>query len=252
MSDNIPIKTPQEFDAMREGAQILKNVLDVELPKIIRPGISTYEIDRIAEQIIRSHIGATPGFKGYNGFPATVCASINDEVVHGIPSKKRILLDGDIVGIDCGVLFKGLNTDACRTFLIGDVDHKVRHFVNTTKKALDQCVKQVKPGGYIGDISAVIQKVLTDQGYAPVIDCTGHGVGYSLHEAPEILNVGKKGAGPVMRSGMALAIEPISTMGSGNVITASDGWTVLSSDKTLSAHFEHTVLVTNDGYEIIV
>ena len=141
MFDSIPIKTPEEFELMREGGKVLKNVLDIELPKIIRPGISTYEIDRIAEEVIRSHIGCTPGFKGYNGFPATVCASINNEVVHGIPSKKRILVDGDIVGIDCGVLFKGLNTDACRTFMVGDVNYEVRHFVKTTQKSLKQCIK---------------------------------------------------------------------------------------------------------------
>lgn len=252
MFDSIPIKTLEEFEIMREGAKVLKNVLDVELPKIIRVGISTYEIDRIAEEVIRSYAGATPGFKGYNGFPATVCASINNEVVHGIPSKKRILKDGDIIGIDCGVLFKGMNTDACRTFMIGDVDYEVRHFVKTTKKALEQSIKQVIPGNHIGDISAVIQKVLMDQNYAPVIDCTGHGVGRNLHEAPEILNVGQKGTGPIIKAGMAFAIEPISTLGTGEVITGPDGWTIVSKDNTLSAHFEHTVLVTENGPEIIV
>jgi methionyl aminopeptidase len=248
---DIPIKTLEEIELMRKGGIILLKVLD-EMAKAVRPGISTYDLDQLAESIIRDHEGATPGFKGYRGFPATLCTSINEEVVHGIPDKRRILNDGDIIGVDSGVLYGGLYTDACRTFIIGNAAPEVIRFVNVTKQALDNAIDQVKPGGHIGDISAVIQKTLEKHGYSPVVECTGHGVGRNLHEPPEIFNIGHKNTGPVMKAGMVLAIEPISTMGSGKVITASDRWTIISADRSLSAHFEHTVLVTDDGYEILV
>ena len=251
MHGSIPIKKPEQIQAMREGGRILKETLEI-ISKAVKPGISTFELDQIAEKNILRYKGAKPGFKGYKGFPATLCTSVNEQVVHGIPSKNVILADGDIVGIDCGVYFKGLYTDACLTVLVGNVAHEVRHFVKITKNALSQAVKQVRPGGCIGDISAVIQKILEDQGYSPVVECTGHGVGANLHEPPEILNAGKRGTGPIMKPGMTLAIEPISIMGKRGVFTGKDGWTIVSSDGSLSAHFEHTVLVTIDGYEILV
>ena len=247
----IPIKTPQEIQWMREGALILNEVLEKML-EIAKPGVSTAKLDEIAESMIRSHQGAEPGFKGYNGFPATLCTSVNEEVVHGIPRKDCILQEGDIVGIDCGVLYKGLYTDACRTALVGQVSPEVHHFVKNNKKALKECLKAVKPGNHVGDISAIIQKVITQQGYSPVVECTGHGVGKNLHEEPEIMNVGQKGKGPLIKPGMVFAIEPISTMGDGQVITGSDGWTIVSADATLSAHFEHTVLVTENGHDVLV
>lgn len=250
MKNNIPIKTPREIELMKKGGAILKKVLD-EMEKAVCSGISDFELDQLAEEIIRSHHGASPAFKGYRGFPATLCTSINEEVVHGIPKRNRILQEGDIIGVDCGVLYHGLYTDACRTFMIGNVASRVRNFVETTKKALDLAVKQVCPGGHIGDISAVIQKTIESGGYSPVVECTGHGVGRNLHEPPEILNVGKKGTGPKMEAGMVFAIEPISVMGSGQVVTSDDRWTVISADRTLSSHFEHTVLVTKKGYEVI-
>ena len=246
----IKIKTPEQINAMREGGQILKEALDVACAAV-RPGISTYELDQIAEQTIIKHNGAKPGFKGYKGFPATLCTSVNEQVVHGIPNESVILQEGDIVGIDCGVYYKGLYTDACRTMIVGKTDPEIQHFVKITKKALSLAVKQVRPEGHIGDISAVIQKTLEDQGYSPVIECTGHGVGEDLHESPDILNAGRKGSGPVMKAGMVLAIEPISAMGSGDIFTDKDGWTVVSYDGSPSAHFEHTVLVTENGYEIL-
>ncbi|MBU1017833.1 type I methionyl aminopeptidase [Patescibacteria group bacterium] len=251
MDGTIPIKTPEQIKAMREGGLILKEAL-LAAEKAVQPGISTYELDQIAEKTIVSHKGAKPGFKGYRGFPATLCTSVNEEVVHGMPSRDRILKEGDIVGIDCGVYYKNLYTDACITVMVGDVLPEVRHFVKITKKALDNAVKKVRPGGYVGDISAVIQKTLEDQNYSPVIECTGHGVGENLHEPPEILNVGQKGAGPLIKAGMIFAIEPISAMEDGAVITAEDGWTVITADKSLSAHFEHTVLVTEEGCEVLV
>jgi len=251
MHGSIPIKTPEQIQAMREGGRILKETLEI-VSKAVRPGISTFELDQIAEKNILRYKGAKPGFKGYRGFPATLCTSVNEQVVHGIPSEDVILEDGDIVGIDCGVYFNGLFTDACLTVLVGNVSHEVRHFVKITKKALSSAVKRVRPGGYIGDISAVIQRTLEEHGYSPVVECTGHGVGKNLHEAPEILNAGKKRTGPIMKPGMTLAIEPISTMGKRDVFTGDDGWTIVSKDGSLSAHFEHTVLVTDDGYEILV
>jgi methionyl aminopeptidase len=251
MNSNIPIKTQEEINIMKEGGAILRKVLD-EMGKAVRVGISDFELDQLAEELIRSYNGASPAFKGYRGFPATLCTSINEEVVHGIPKRNRVLQDGDIIGVDCGVYFQGFYTDACRTFMVGNVGPEVQKFVKTTKKALDEAVKKVRPGGYIGDISAVIQKTIESGGYSPVVECTGHGVGRNLHEPPEILNVGQKGTGPKIEAGMVFAIEPISIMGSGHVMTADDNWTVISADRTLSAHFEHTVIVTKKGYEVIV
>lgn len=250
MNNNIPIKTQEEIGLIRESGAILKKVLD-EMEKIVRPGISTYELDEIAESIIRDY-NAIPAFKGYSGFPATLCTSINEEVVHGIPKRNVILQEGDIIGVDCGVLYKGLYTDACRTFMIGQVAPEVQHLVHTTKKALDESIKQIRPGNHIGDISAVIQKTLMNQGYNPVVECTGHGVGRKLHEPPEILNAGYKNTGPKIEAGMVFAIEPISSMGTGQIITADDNWTIITADRALSAHFEHTVIVTERGHEVVV
>ena len=246
----IIIKTAEEIEAMRYAGQILTETLDL-LEKSVRIGISTLELDKIAEDFIRSHEGCTPGFKGYHGFPGSLCTSINEEAVHGIPSADRILQDGDIIGLDCGVYYKGLHTDACRTAIVGDVSHEIQQFVKVTKESLVQGVKRVKPGGYIGDISAAVQETLERFGYAPVIECTGHGVGHDLHEAPEIMNVGKKGTGPRMEPGMVLAIEPISAMDNGEIQQDEDGWTLYTADGSLSAHFEYTVLVTDNGHEVL-
>jgi len=247
---SIIIKTSEEIEAMRHAGRILTETLDL-LAREVKVGISTAELDEIAENFIRSHEGCTPGFKGYHGFTGSICASINEEAVHGIPAKDRVLKEGDVVGLDAGVYYKGLHTDACRTFVIGEVPHEVRQFVKVTKEALAKGVKQVRPGGHIGDISAAIQETLERFDYEPVIECTGHGVGHDLHEAPEIMNVGNRGTGPVMKAGMVLAIEPISAMGIGKIKTAKDGWTLYTADGSLSAHFEQTVLVTEEGYEIL-
>jgi len=247
---DIIIKTADEIKAMRHAGRILTKTLD-KLAEAVKVGVSTKELDEIAEAFIRSHEGCTPGFKGYHGFKGSICASINKEAVHGIPSSDRILQNGDIIGLDCGVYYKGLHTDACRTFIVGDVPHEVKQFVKVTKEALQKAVKQVRPGGHIGDISAAIQQTLERFDYSPVIECTGHGVGHNLHEPPEIMNAGEKGTGPVMKPGMVLAIEPISAMGKGNIKQAKDGWTLYTVDGSLSAHFEYTVLVTDEGHEIL-
>jgi len=248
--EEIQIKNAEEIEAQRHAGVILTEALN-QLEAAVRPGMTTLDLDRLAEDFIRSHEGATPGFKGYHGFTGTICASINDEVVHGIPSSERVIKDGDIIGIDCGVKYKGLHTDACRTVCVGKVDPKIDRFVKATQKSLQMCLEMVKPGGRIGDISAEIQRVLEESGYAPVVECCGHGVGYDLHEAPEILNMGNKGEGPVMKTGMVLAIEPIALIEAGEIYTARDHWTILSRNHSLSAHFENTVLVTDIGHEVI-
>ncbi len=247
---SIPIKTTEEIEAMRHAGKILTQTLDL-LERSIKAGMSTKELDQMAEDFIRSYKGCTPGFKGYHGFTGAICTSINQEAVHGIPSPDRILEAGDIIGLDCGVYYKGLHTDACRTVAIGVVDHDIRQFMKITRKSLQEGVKQIKPGGHIGDISAAVQTVLERFDYGIVEDCTGHGVGHELHEPPEIMNVGIKGTGPMMEPGMVLAVEPISTMGEGDIKTAPDGWTLYTADGSLSAHFEQTVLVTEDGHEIL-
>lgn len=247
---DIIIKTSEEIEAMRHAGAVLTKTLDL-LAESVKIGISTKELDEIAEEFIRSHAGCTPGFKGYRGFKGSVCTSINEEAVHGIPSSDRVLRDGDIIGLDCGVYYKGLHTDACRTFIVGEASHDVKQFIKITKEALRQGVKQVRPGGKIGDISAAIQVTLERFDYAPVIECTGHGVGHNLHEPPEIMNAGVKGTGPTMKPGMVLAIEPISSMGYGDIETAKDKWTLVTADGSLSAHFEETVLVTETGHEIL-
>jgi methionyl aminopeptidase len=251
MNSPIPIKTAEDIQKIRHAAWVLKKTLDL-LESSVRPGVTTKELDVIAEDFICSHEGCIPGFKGYRGFPGSLCASVNSEVVHGIPDNKHVLKNGDIIGLDCGVYYQGFHTDACRTILVGKVDSGVRHFVKTTKKALNAAVKVVRPGARVGDISAIIQKTLERQGYSPVADCTGHGVGRNLHEPPEILNVGQKGTGPQLKAGMVLAIEPIANMGKGDIETLEDGWTLVSADGSTSAHFEHTVLVTEKGYEVLV
>jgi len=246
----ITIKTPEEQNLMREGGKILSACLD-HVTKLIKPGISTLEIDRAAEAFIRSFPGATPAFKGYKGFPGTLCMSINEEVVHGIPSDKKILRDGDIVGVDSGVLFGGLYTDAARTAAVGKCSSQSLRLIEATERALSECLSAVKPGNRIGDISAIIEKVLRSYGFSPVVRCTGHGVGRRLHEPPDILNAGIAGTGPLIKPGMTLAIEPISSMGSGRIKTAKDGWTVITEERLPSAHFEVTVLVTEKGFEVI-
>lgn len=249
----VPIKTEAEIEIMRAGGEILKKVFEI-IAKQIRAGVNASELDALAEKIILEN-HAMPSFKGYGaskkqiGFPATLCISINEEVVHGIPGA-RILKEGDIVGIDCGVFYQGFHTDSARTFLVGKVHQEVVYFVKTTEKALQKALHKVRDGARLGDVSETIQKTIEQRGYAVVRNCTGHGVGKELHEEPEILNYGKKGTGLILKKGMVLAIEPISVMGkSGEIFDDKDGWTVKAHN--LSAHFENTVLVTESGCEIL-
>ena len=219
------------------------------LEELVLPGVTTIELDRKAEEFIRSS-GANPGFKGLYGFPATICVSINDEVVHGIP-KNRILKNGDIIGIDCGVYMNGYYGDHAKTFPVGNVDEQIINLLNITQKSLLKGIEQAVPGKNIGDIGFAVQSYVEKYGYGIVRELVGHGIGEKLHEEPQIPNYGIKGKGPLIQPGMCFAIEPMINLGTEMVYTKSDNWTVCTKDGLPSAHFEHTITVTN-GKPIIL
>jgi methionyl aminopeptidase len=212
---------------------------------MIQPGITTLELDREAELYIRSR-GAVPAFKGYRGFPGTLCTSVNDEVVHGIPGP-RMLKDGDILSIDVGALYEGFYSDSARTFPVGEVSPLAKKLMEVTRRALDAGISQAVAGNRISDISASVQKVVEDAGFSVVRDFVGHGVGRDLHEAPQVANFGKRGKGPVIQEGMTLAIEPMVNVGEWEVRILGNGWTVVTADGSLSAHFEDSIAVTKNG-----
>lgn len=234
---------------MREAGRIVA-LAHQEVQKHIRPGVSTLELDKIVEQVIRDN-GATPSFKGYNGFPGSICASINEVVVHGIPKATTILKDGDIIAIDIGACYKGYHGDSAWSYCVGKVNPLDEKLMNVTKEALYKGLEQAKPGNRLGDISSAIGKYAKSFGYGVVETFTGHGVGRHLHEDPAIPNYGIPNTGPVLQPGMTLAIEPMINAGTKNVKTLSDGWTTITSDRKKSAHFEHTILITDDGCEIL-
>jgi methionyl aminopeptidase len=247
----IVIKKEEEIRKMRRAGEILAEVLDI-LEANAKPGISTGELDSLAEELIRSR-GARPSFKGFNGFPASICASLNDEVVHGIPSKKRILKEGDLLKLDVGVEFEGYHADGARTFVVGngEVDEKVIDLINTTREALERGIRAARKGARLGDIGYAIQSYVEGKGFSVVKALTGHGIGRSLWEDPPVPNYGSKGKGIILREGMTLAIEPMVNIGSDRVFTAEDGWTVKTVDGSLSAHFEHTIAIMGDGCLIL-
>lgn len=242
------IFTPDEIETLREAGKILRECLAATALQV-KPGVTTLELDDFAENFIRER-GAEPGFKGYNGFPATLCTSVNEECVHGIPSK-RVLNNGDIVSLDCGVLLNGLNTDACITVGVGTIPSRTQLFLDTSKAALEAACAIVKPGTKIGDISSTVQGVVEGAGYRCVNSLTGHGLGYTLHQFPDIPNTGEKGTGPVLPAWTLIAIEPITSMGGPSIREKDDNWTIITADGSLSAHFEHTLLTTETGCEII-
>jgi methionyl aminopeptidase len=237
-------KTKQEIAMMREANRILAQLFE-HLSLMIQPGITTAELDQEAELFIRSH-NAVPAFKGYRGFPATLCTSVNEEVVHGIPGMRK-LLSGDIASIDVGALYNGFYSDAARTFSVGNVSKQAQALMDATQKALAAGISQAYPGNRISDISVAVQKVVESAGFNVVRDFVGHGIGKGLHEDPQIPNFGKKGNGPVIEEGMTFAIEPMVNLGSWKVVVLDDGWTAVSSDRSLSAHFEDSIAVTKDG-----
>jgi len=245
----IILKTAKELVSMREACRISAGALKL-VGSAVEPGVTTAELDKIAEDYIRSQ-GATPNFKGYGGFPATACISINNEVIHGIPKANRKIEQGDIVSVDLGALFQGYNGDNAATFAAGDISPEAKRLINTTRESLYKGIEKAVVGGRIGDISAAIQGYVEENGYSVVRDFIGHGIGTKLHEEPEVPNYGRAGHGVRLLAGMTIAIEPMVNMGDYGVRVMPDGWTVLTADGSLSAHFEHTVAITPDGPKIL-
>ncbi len=245
----IVLKTGRELKIMREACRISAGALQIA-GKAVEPGVTTAEIDRLAEEYIRSQ-GGEPNFKNYQGYPATACISINNEVIHGIPSATRKLKQGDIVSIDLGAKFDGYHGDNAATFACGDVSPEAKRLMDTTRESLYEGIRAAVSGGRIGDIGHAVQSYVEARGYSVVRQFVGHGVGAQLHEAPEVPNFGTAGRGIRLMPGMTLAIEPMINAGKHDVKVLPDGWTVLTCDGSLSAHFEHTVVITADGPKIM-
>jgi methionyl aminopeptidase len=246
----INLRTPSEIDIIAQGGAIIAGLL-AELPDRVVPGVSTGALDRFAEEYIVSHEGATPAFKGLYGFPGSVCVSVNEEVVHGIPNLNRRLDEGDIVSIDVGVRLAGWCSDSAWTFAVGEISEAARDLMTVTEAALDAAVAAAVDGNHVGDIGAAVMGVVKGTGYGIIRELVGHGVGRDVHEEPQIPNVGRAGHGPMLREGMVLAIEPMLSAGAEGIRTLSDDWTVVTQDRSLSAHFEHTVGITADGPRIL-
>ena len=245
----IELKSAREIGLMRRGGHILSEVMD-RLRDTVKAGMSTLEVDEDVEAFITAR-GAKPAFKGYRGFPATVCISINEEVVHGIPSAHRRIKEGDIVGLDLGCIVDGYYADCAFTLAIGDVPPKVQRLLDVTRESLDQAIQECRPGRRLSDVSHAVQAHVERHGFAVVRAFVGHGIGRALHEDPQVPNFGDPGRGPQLRPGMVLAIEPMVTMGSWEVKVLDDGWTAVTRDGSLAAHFEHTIAVTEAEPEVL-
>ena len=252
----VTIKSKKEIELMKEACKVVA-LMYKEIEEKIKPGMSTYEVDQIAEKMIRK-LGAIPAEKGYNPgikgippFPASICISINDEVIHGVPSKNKIIREGDIVSIDTVALKNGYNGDAARTFMIGNVSKEAKRLVEVTKQAFFEGIKYAKPGFRIGDISHCIGEYVKSQGYSVVREFQGHGIGKQMHEDPGIPNYGKAGRGIRLEPGMTLAIEPMVIQGKPNILELDDGWTIITEDGSLAAHYENTILITEKEPEIL-
>ena len=244
----ITIKSDREIELLRVAGNIVHETRMYLIP-FIKEGITTKELDTLAENFIRSK-GATPSFKGYGDFPASICTSINEEVVHGIPGNRK-LKNGDIISIDIGACFKGYHGDSAWTFAVGDVSDAKKELMEHTRESLFAGLKMIKPGNHIGDISHAIEEVAKKYNLGVIRELVGHGVGTSVHEEPDVPNYGKEGIGPVLKEGMVLAIEPMLTLGRRDICILDDDWTIVTEDNSPSAHFEHTVVVTKDGVEIL-
>lgn len=242
------LKSSEESQIIKENGLILGKA-QAEVAKLVDIGVKTKDLDRVAEEYILDN-GGKPSFKNYNGFPSTLCISVNDVVVHGIPSSRE-LKDGDIVSVDCGVYKNGYHADSAYTYMVGDVSVETKQLLKYTKQSLFEGISLVKPGNRVGDISYGIQSYTEKLGYGVVRELVGHGVGKYLHEAPEVPNFGKRGNGPKLQVGMVIAIEPMITQGKRFVVQENDNWTIRTEDRKPAAHFEHTVLVTKGGYEIL-
>ena len=245
----VTIKSPRGIELMREAGRILAKTHE-ELAKNLRPGMSTWDIDHMGEEIIRSY-GCVPSFKNYNGYPASICVSVNDEVVHGIPSKKRILREGDIVSLDAGLIYKGYHSDAARTHAVGEISPEAQKLIDVTRQSFFEGIKMAKAGNHLYDISAAIGNYAESFGYGVVRDLVGHGIGTSLHEDPQIPNFAQKRRGIRLVPGMTLAIEPMINIGGWEVDWMDDDWTVVTRDHSLSAHYENTVLITENEPKLL-
>jgi methionyl aminopeptidase len=245
----VEIKTKDEIAVMREAGRIVSEILD-ELERAVAPGVTTWELDQIAEGLIQKK-GAKPAFKGYLGFPCSLCASINYEVVHGIPSRKRKLAQGDLMKLDFGVVYRGYYGDAARTVPVGQISAEARSLIEATRQSLLEAISAVVSGNRIGDIGHAVQSFVEPKGFAVVRDFVGHGIGKKLHEQPQIPNFGEPGTGMKLRPGMVLAIEPMVNLGTHQVEILEDDWTAVTLDRKLSAHFEHTVVVTENSPEVL-
>ena len=245
----VTIKSAREIELMREAGKILGNVHN-EMEDKVKAGMSAYEIDQIAENIIRGY-GCEPSFLGYNGFPGSVCISINDEVVHGLPEKDKIIRDGDIVSLDMGVIYKGYQSDAARTLAIGTISPEAQKLIEVTKESFFVGIKEARDGNHLFDISAAIGDYAESFGYGVVRDLVGHGIGQEMHEDPTIPNFRQKRRGMKIRQGMTFAIEPMINMGRPEIAQLDDGWTIVTDDGTLSAHYENTILITDGEPEIL-
>ena len=245
----ISIKTDAEIKAMREGGKILAATLK-EVCKMAKAGISTWELDQIAEKFILQHNGL-PAFKGYNGFPATICTAVDEEVVHGIPRKNQILKDGDIFTVDCGVIFDGLYTDAARSIGIGEISKEKEKLLKVSKEALGKAIDIAKPGTRVNEIGKLIETVIKDAGFYVIHDLTGHGIGRELHEEPIVFNYEEKNAGTILKEGMTIAIEPIFAVSTGKIKQLNDNWTIVTMDGSPSVQEENTILITRNGNEVL-
>jgi methionyl aminopeptidase len=246
----ITLKTPDEIDTIARAGAIIAELYGL-MPGEVVAGRSTAELDEFAESFIRDHAGAEPAFKGLYGFPATLCTSVNHEVVHGIPSARRKLVEGDVISIDCGVKLEGFYADAAITLPVGEIAADAAELLQRTRTALDQGVAEVRPGNRLFDIGAAVQEVADDAGYGIVRDLVGHGIGRLPHEEPQVPNYGRHGRGMKLEVGLVICVEPMLNLGTANVRTLPDRWTVVTADHKVSAHFEHTVAVTAEGPRVL-
>jgi methionyl aminopeptidase len=244
------LKTPEEIELIALGGKIISDLLS-EIPSRIQPGVSTLDLDTFSDEFIRSHAGAVPAFKGLYGFAGSVCASVNEEVVHGIPDANRTLAEGDIISIDVGVKLEGWCSDSAWTFAVGEIDEESRRLMTVTEEALDAAVAVTLIGNHVGDIGAAVMARVDGTGMSIIKDLVGHGVGRDVHEEPQVPNLGTAGSGPLLREGLVLAIEPMLSLGSPLIRTLDDRWTVVTQDGTRTAHFEHTVAITSGGARIL-
>jgi methionyl aminopeptidase len=246
----IQLKSRKEVELIARGGKIIADLF-TEIGPRVEPGATTGALDRFAEDFIQSHEGAVPAFKGLYGFPGSVCASVNDEVVHGIPSKKRRLEEGDILSIDVGVKLQGWCSDSAWTFPVGEVEEATRHLMTVTEESLYKALEAAVVGNHVGDIGAAVMKRVDGTGYGIIRDLVGHGLGREVHEEPQVPNVGRAGHGPALMEGMVLAIEPMLSAGTDQIKTLEDRWTVVTADRTPSAHYEHTIAITEDGPQVL-